>query len=80
MYLARNEQKSTRYPLPTGEGQTDTPINQHNQGEVLTPPIEKSVFIDCTIHIMIQLWGKRYNIFILHYWSSHACCPSCQWL
>jgi len=28
-----------------GEGQTDTPINHLNQGEVMTPRIEKTVFI-----------------------------------
>jgi len=28
-----------------GEGQTDTPINHHNQGEVMTTRIEKTVFI-----------------------------------
>jgi len=28
-----------------GMGQLNTPINHHNQGEVLTPSIEKSVFI-----------------------------------
>ena len=39
------ETDSSPYPLPTGEGQTDTPINRHNQGEVLTARIEKSVFI-----------------------------------
>ncbi len=39
------ERKSSPYPLPTGEGQTDTPINRHNQGEVPAPRIEKSVFI-----------------------------------
>ncbi len=39
-------------PLPAGapkgcyaKGQPGTPINHHNQGEVLTPPIEKFVFI-----------------------------------
>ncbi len=36
---------SSPYPLPAGEGQTNTPINRLNQGEVLTPRIEKSVFI-----------------------------------
>jgi len=39
------EKDSSPYPLPLGEGQTDTPINRHKQGEVLTPRIEKSVFI-----------------------------------
>jgi len=39
------EKKSTPYPLPAGEGQPDTPINQHKQGEILTPRIEKTVFI-----------------------------------
>jgi len=36
-------------PFPFGKGggigPTDTPINRHNQGEVLTPRIEKSAFI-----------------------------------
>ncbi len=32
-------------PSPFGEGQTDTLINHLNQGEVLTPRIEKTVFI-----------------------------------
>ena len=40
------EQQSSPYPLPSGEGQPDTPINRHNQGEVMTPRIEKSVFIN----------------------------------
>ena len=29
--------------LSLGEGQTDTPINHHNQGEVMTASIEKTV-------------------------------------
>jgi len=44
------EKESTPYPLPAGapqgcfaKGQTNTPINHHNQGEVLTPRIEKTV-------------------------------------
>ena len=32
-------------PSPSGEGQTDTSINHHNQGEVMTARIEKTVFI-----------------------------------
>jgi hypothetical protein len=30
-------------PSPLGEGQTNTPINHLNQGEVLTPGIEKEI-------------------------------------
>ena len=30
----QTEQKPTPCPLPAGEGQTDTPINRHNRGEV----------------------------------------------
>jgi hypothetical protein len=32
------EKKSTQCPLPLGEGQTDTPINRHNRGEVALYP------------------------------------------
>jgi len=32
-FTSGTEQKSSPYPLPTGEGQPDTPINHHNQGE-----------------------------------------------
>jgi len=39
------EKNSSPYPLPTEEGQPDTPINHHNQGEVMTARIEKTVFI-----------------------------------
>jgi hypothetical protein len=39
------EQNLPHTPSPSGEGQTATPINHHNQGEVLIPRIEKSVFI-----------------------------------
>ena len=38
------EKDSSPYPLPAGEGQLDTPINQLKQGEVMTR-IEKTVFI-----------------------------------
>jgi hypothetical protein len=31
-------------PSPLGEGQTDTPINHHNQGEVTLHP--KTVFLN----------------------------------
>jgi hypothetical protein len=46
------EKDLTPYPLPAGapqgcyaKGQPDTPINQHNQGKVMTVRIEKTVFI-----------------------------------
>ena len=71
-------------PLPIWEGQgigpTYTPINRHNQGEVLTPHIEKSVFISYSLmHIAqftILLRGKCYNIFILHH-LEFPCLSSC---
>ena len=45
-FFITTEKESTRYPLPAEEGQTDTPIKHHNQGEVLmTGRIEKSVSI-----------------------------------
>ncbi|HSG45953.1 MAG TPA: hypothetical protein VLA72_22675 [Anaerolineales bacterium] len=43
--MQRKEKKSTPYPLPAGDGQIDTPINHHNQGEVMTQRIEKTFFI-----------------------------------
>jgi hypothetical protein len=41
--LITTEKDSTPYPLPAGEGQPDTPIKLLNQGEVMTPRIEKSI-------------------------------------
>ncbi len=41
-------------PSPLGEGQTDTPINQLIQGEVL-PCIEKSVFISYRILVILEM-------------------------
>ena len=38
------EKDSSPYPLPMGEGQIDTPINRHTQGEVLTRAHRKDRF------------------------------------
>jgi tetratricopeptide (TPR) repeat protein len=67
----QQEKKSTPYHLPTGEGQTDTPINQHNQGEIMTARIEKTVFISyrhtnywTALAVFQNLNANGYDVFL----------------
>src|SRR5690242_10117095 len=40
----RLRRKTVSIPFPMGEGQTDTPINHHNQGEILCLGASKNSF------------------------------------
>jgi len=53
-----------------GEGQTNTPVNHHNQGEVMTARIEKTVFISyrrtnfwTALAVFQNLYANGYDVF-----------------